>query len=134
MPLDQAEAKRLMDAMLGKNGAYVAPTTPMRAALTTTAPTAASPGTEVVNSGGSTYARQDISAATPASSTNGAITNSVSAVTYTNMPVATVVGVDVYDSNASPRRAMCGSLSAPKTTAAGDSLSFAIGALSLTMA
>lgn len=135
MPLDQAEASRLVQAMLGKV-AYVAPTTPMKNRLMTTNGSASSNGTEVVNSGGSTYASQDASAATPAGATNGVIANN-SAITYTNMPDTTanpVKGVELWDSAGSPRRACYGPLTANKTTALGDSLTFAAGALQFTMA
>lgn len=131
MPLDQAEATRLLDAMLGK-ATYSAPTTPMMSRLMSANGTASSNGTEVSNSGGSAYAAQNITTATPAGSTNGTITNNT-AITFTNMPAVTTVGVEVWSSG-TPRRAMYGSLTASKLTALGDSLTFAAGSLSLTVA
>jgi hypothetical protein len=97
----------------------------MLLALATTASTAAAAGTEVVP-GGNAYARTAITLATAAAS--GQVSNT-GAVTYTNMPAATVTAVDVYDSNGTPRRAWWGPLTASKTTVAGDTLSLAIGAL-----
>jgi hypothetical protein len=120
------EATRLLDASLGK-ATYTAPTGAMKLALMTANGSVSSAGTEVT---GGSYARVDLSAATPAGSTNGVIaTNAV--ITYTNMPAATTVGVEVYDSNGTPRRAWWGALTASKTTGAGDSLSFASGALTI---
>lgn len=126
--LAQAEAGRLTDASLGK-ATFVAPTTPMTLALTTTTGTASSAGTEVT---GGSYARQNLTTALPANSTNGTITTT-SAINFTNMPAATVTACEVFDSNGTPRRAWFGALTASKTTASGDTLSFAIGALTLAL-
>ena len=52
---------------------------------------------------------------------------------FTGMPACTVVGVNIYDSTGSPRRLAWGPLAANKTVDAGDTLSFAAGALTLTM-
>lgn len=120
-----AEADRLLNASL--NGtAYTAPTTPMKLALATTASTASAAGTEVT---GGSYARQTVAFTTSAGS---GVSNS-GAVTYTNMPAATTTHVDIYDSNGTPRRAWFGALTASKTTAAGDTLSFAVGAITVTL-
>jgi len=120
-----AEADRLTNAML--NGtAYTLPTTPMKLALATTASTAAAAGTEVT---GGSYARQTIAFTTSAGS---GVSNS-GAVTYTNMPATTVTHVDIYDSNGTPRRALFGALTASKTTASGDTLSFAVSAVSFVL-
>lgn len=120
-----AEADRLLNASL--NGtAYTAPTTPMKLALATTASTASAAGTEVT---GGSYARQTIAFTTSAGS---GVSNS-GAVTYTNMPAATTTHVDVYDSAGTPRRGWFGALTASKTTASGDTLSFAIGAVTVTL-
>lgn len=126
--LAQAEAARLCDASLGK-ATYTAPTTPMKLALTTTTGTASSAGTEVT---GGSYARQDLSTALPANSTNGSITSNA-AVSFTSMPAATVTACEVYDSAGTPRRAWFGALTASKTTSAGDTLTFASGAITLAL-
>lgn len=136
MPLDQTEATRLAEAMMGKTpaGATPAPTTPIMLRLMSTAsgsPT--TPGVEVVNSGNATYAPQDITAATPASATEGAFANNT-AITFTNMPEITTVGVEGWDSGGPPRRLFYGTLAVSKQTAEGDSLTFANGALRITMA
>lgn len=120
-----AEANRLLDASLGV-ATYTAPTGSMKLALATSASSASAAGTEVT---GGSYARQNI---TFGSATAGASANT-GAVNYTNMPAATVTHVDVYDSNGTPRRAWYGALSASKTTALGDTLSFAISAVTISL-
>ncbi len=130
--LDQAESKRLLDASLGLV-TYVAPTTPMKVGLYTVIGSAAATGTEVT---GGSYARQSLAAGLPASSTAGSpssITNSVAAITFANMPATTVVAVEFFDSNGTPRRHSYGGLAANKTTAAGDSLTFATSQLTATL-
>lgn len=49
---------------------------------------------------------------------------------YTAMPAGTTVGVELYDSSATTRK-WSFPLAASKTTSSGDTLSFAIGALSV---
>ncbi|MGX6605658.1 phage tail fiber protein [Micromonosporaceae bacterium Da 78-11] len=122
----QAEANRLLDASLG-TAAYTAPTGAMKLALATTTGTATTAGTEVA---GGSYARQTVAFT---AATAGATANS-GAVTYTSMPAATVTGVDIYDSNGTPRRCWFGALTTPKTTGAGDTLSIAVSALTIALA
>lgn len=123
--LDQAEAQRLQNAHLGL-AAYTAPTTPIMQRLYTVTGSAAATGTQVT---GGSYTPQSLTAAFPAGSTNGSITTT-GAVSYTGMPAATVTAVEWWDSNGTPRRAAWGALTASKTTGAGDTLTFAAGALS----
>lgn len=123
--LVQAEANRLLDASL-RGVAYTLPTTPMKNALLTATGSATAAGTEVT---GGSYARQTITMGTAAAA--GSVANTAS-VDVTNMPAATVTGVDVYDSNGAPRRAWWGPLGTNRTTVLGDTLSFAIGALVFT--
>ena len=119
----QAEANNMLNASLGK-ASYTATATPIRLRLMTAngSPTAA--GTEV--SGGS-YAAQDITAAIATAS--GGSTSNSGVITFTGMPAVTVVGVEIVDNNGV--RKWYGALTASKTTAAGDSISFAVGALTL---
>lgn len=131
MPLDQAEANRLLEASLGK-ATYTAPTTPMMVRLMSTNGTASANGTEVANAGGSAYAAQNITAATPTGGTNGSISNNT-AVTCTNMPAITTVGIEIWSSG-TPRRHMWGALTTAKTTALGDSLTFSAASLVLQIA
>lgn len=129
MPLDQAEATRVVNARWGKV-AYPAPTLPIMLRLVTSAqpgsPTAA--GTEVANAGGSAYAPQSATAAAGNNASAGAIATN-GAITFTNMPAATVTGIETWDSAGTPRRLAYGALAASKTTALGDSLTIAAGQL-----
>lgn len=119
--LDQAEASRLLRASLGIS-AYTAPTTPMMLRLMSTNGSASSNGTQVT---GGSYAAQSLSAAL-GTEANGSVATT-SAISYAGMPATTVVGVEVWDSAGTPRRAQWGALSASKTTGAGDTLTFASG-------
>lgn len=132
--LPQAEATRLVNAWMGK-AVYPATVTPVRLKLTTTVGTATAAGTEVVNSGGSTYAPQDLSAALGTTS-NGVLTNT-GTVNFTNVPTVGspgVQGIEVDDSAGTPVRKAFGALTSPKVTALGDSISFAPGALQFSKA
>lgn len=128
--LDQAEANRLANASL-KGVAYVAPTTPTRLALYTVAGTAAATGTELT-AGAGTYARQDLSTTALPTPTNGS-TTSTAAVSYTNMPAATIVAVEIWDSNGTPRRAWFATITS-KTTVLGDTITFASGSITASIA
>jgi hypothetical protein len=121
-----AEANRLLDASLG-TAAYTAPTGAMKLALETTTGTNAAAGTEVT---GGSYTRQTIafSAASAGSAANSG------SVSFTGMPAATVTGVEIYDSNGTPRRAWVGALTASKTVGAGDTLSFATSSVTVSLA
>lgn len=121
----QAEANRLLDASLG-TATYTAPTGSMKLALASTTGTNTTAGTEI--SGGS-YARATIafSAASAGSAANSAL------ITFSGMPAVTVTGVDIYDSAGTPRRAWWGALTASKTTASGDSLSFSASSITASL-
>lgn len=123
--LDQAEAQRLQNAHLGL-AAYTAPTTPIMQRLMSANGSASANGTQVT---GGSYTPQSLTAALPASSTNGTITNT-GTITYSGMPSTTTNGVEWWDSAGTPRRQAWGALTTPKTTGAGDSLSFAASSVS----
>ena len=134
--IDQTEALNQVAASLGK--AYTATTAPIRGRLTSTIPTAGAPGTELVNSGGSTYASADVSAALPAPASMAAlpITNTA-AITWSNLPAVGspgVQGIELWDSAGSPQRKWFGALSQAKVVALGDSLTISPGGLSVTTA
>lgn len=137
--LDQAEANRLLAAMLGQT-TYPATTLPVNGRLMTAMGSASANGTEVANSGGSTYSAQPFvpsgngGTPTPSQPTAGAINNSAGSITYANMPACTVVGIELWDSNSTPRRKMAGPLTASKTCALGDSLVFATSQLAASLA
>lgn len=121
--LKTAEAARLINSST-RGTAYVEPTTPTKAELTTTAPTATTNGTAVT---GGSYADQSFS--TVSSDTSTASIANTTAISYTGMPAATVVGANLKDSNGSPRYAWWGVFGTSITTLAGDTITFAIGAL-----
>jgi hypothetical protein len=132
--LPNAEATRLVDALTGK-ATYTATVTPLMGRLCSTVGTASTAGTELSNSGGSTYSAQSVTAVLGTTS-NGVITNT-GTLNYTNLPTVTTPGVqsiEFYDSAGTPVRKAFAALTAAKITALGDAISFAPGALSIAMA
>jgi len=130
--LTVTESNNLLAASSGQ-AAYPAVVSPVLVALVTVMGTATAAGTEVVNTGGSQYARQQITFAVP----SGGVIASSNALTYVNMPAATIVGVDEFDStpagSGGPVRRWFGALSTIKTVNAGDSFSVSIGSYSKSM-
>ena len=122
----QVEANNLLNGSLGTGTAFSAPTTPMKLALDTANGTATAAGTEVT---GGSYARQTI---TFSAASAGATSNSAQ-INFTSMPAATVTGVEVYDSAATPVRKWFGALTTSKTTSAGDTISFSVSSVSATL-
>lgn len=116
---------QLLDALVGTSSYSM--TTPAKLALMTANGNDSTPGTEVA---GGSYARQTIAfdAASGGSIANNAVIN------FTGMPAATVVGIEIYDSAGTPKRLAYGALTANKTTASGDTLQFAIGSITLSLA
>lgn len=96
------------------------PTASVYLALFTTATTDAGGGTEVT---GGSYAPQAITFSAAAS---GATSNTA-AVTFTNMPAATVTHAAIVDATTGWNMLFHGALTASKTTTAGQTLTFAIG-------
>ena len=127
--LDQTTANNLVDGSLG-TAAYVATTTPIRCRLMTANGSASANGTELATSGGYTAATGAPSVTFAAASAGSASSNA--AVTVTNMPATTVVGVELWDSAGTPKRKWWGALSASKTTNAGDTFTIASGSLTVT--
>lgn len=104
---------------------HVAPTTPMLLRLYSVIGSVSATGTE--DTGGS-YAAQNLTTAL-GTEANGTVTNT-SAVTYTSMPAITTVAAEIHDSTTTPgRRCAWGALTANKTTAAGDTLTFAASSI-----
>lgn len=117
------EVERLLNASFGVADYVVAVGSPgLR--LATTAGTDTTPGTLVT---GGSYAHQAM-AMSAAVAVSRNITNS-GTVAFTGMPVATVTHVEIYDAVAGTVRKAYGPLTASKTTAAGDTLSFAPGSV-----
>jgi hypothetical protein len=126
--LDTAEVNRYLEALVCKT-AYPTLSPPIKLDLCTAVGNDTAAGTKVAGGG---YAVQTIAAAGWNSAASRQITNN-SVVSYTNMPVATVTSVDATDSNGTPARKFYGTLAASRTTASGDTLSFAAGAIVLGM-
>lgn len=116
---------QLLDALVGTTAYTV--TTPIKLALVTANGSDSAAGTEVT---GGSYARQTI-AFDAASS--GEIENNA-AISFTGMPACTVVGIEFYDNAGSPKRLAYGALTASRTVTAGDTVQFAIGAITLSLA
>jgi len=115
---------KLIDHFLGTT-TYTKPAA-VYVGLFTVAPDDTGGGTEV--SGGS-YARQ--SAAFNASS-SGSTTNNAN-IDFTSMPSATTVAIGIFDASTSGNMLLHGTLTANKTTDAGDTLRIATGSLTISI-
>lgn len=126
MPLDQTRANQILDAVHG-NTTLVAVTTPMHSRLMTSNGTSTANGTEVATGGGYTSGTGAPTFTWAAASAGSSASNS--AITVSNYPRAeTVVGVEQWDSNATPKRQSFGALTASKTMNAGDTFTIASAA------
>lgn len=123
---DVAEA-RVLNWLTGNT--TVAPTMPLMLRLMTANGSDAAAGTEVTNSGGSAYTPQSVAVGAATGTTTA--TNTADVV-FANMPTATIVGVEIWDSAGSPVRWWWGPATAPKATNLGDPLKVLAGALVLT--
>lgn len=125
--MDQATANKVLTLLFTGTGGP-APTAPMHCRLMTANGSDTANGTELATSGGYT-AGTGAPTFTVAAASAGSIASN-SAVTVTNMPATTIVGVEVWESNATtPFRIMWGALTASKTTNSGDTFSIASGSL-----
>ena len=115
---------QLLDALVGTSSYSV--TTPIKLALVTANGSDSAAGTEVT---GGSYARQTI--AFDAAS-GGSIDNNA-AISFTDMPSCTVVGIEIYDSAGSAKRLAYGALTASRTVTSGDTVQFASGAITLSL-
>lgn len=129
--LPDAVENILLDLLL-RGGATtgLGTTTTVRARLMTANGTDSAAGTELGTSGGYTATGQTITFGSAAS--GGSISNTV-ACTWTNMPAATITGLEIW-STGTPARLWYGALSASKTVASGDTFEFAIGSVTCTIA
>ena len=116
---------QLLDALVGTSTYSITGATKLR--LMTANGNDASAGTEVI---GGSYVAQTIGFDAAAGSS---ISNNAS-ISFTNMPAATVVGIEIYDSASSPKRLAYGPLTASRTVTAGDTVQFASGAITLSLA
>jgi hypothetical protein len=131
--LDLAHAANLVDGSLG-SAAFTATTGPLRCRLMTANGSGTAAGTELAASGGYTSGAAAPTVTFGAASTSTGQAVNSTAVTVTNMPAATVVGVELWDSAGTPRRKWFGALAASKTVASGDTFTIAVGALTATLA
>lgn len=95
------EANALLAASVAGT-TYPAVVKPVNLALitTTTPSTATAAGSEVANTGGSTYLRADTTTSTVwGSPSGGSITNSALASSFTNMPACTIGGIELWDTS-----------------------------------
>jgi hypothetical protein len=126
--LDQVNSNNLLNATTGE-ASFTAITTPLHCRLMTANGSATANGTELTSGGGYTSGT-GAPTLTFAAAAGGSAANN-SAVTVTNMPAATIVGIELWESSGSPRRMWWGPLTASKTTNSGDTFSIASGALTL---
>lgn len=122
--LTNTAENRCLDYIMGL--APAAPTTPLKVALVTVNGSDTTAGTEVA---GGSYARKNLSVA---AAVNGATSNSTD-LSWTGMPAATVVGVEVWD-NTGATRLWYGALAANRTMLAGDELKILATQLSFALA
>jgi hypothetical protein len=127
--IDLAHANNVLDASLG-TAALTATVTPLKLALMTAAGTNTTPGTEVTGGG---YAAQTATFASAAASAGASSTTNSATITFTNMPAATVTSLELKDSSGTPKRKWLGNLTASKPVGAGDTLTFASGAVAVSM-
>ncbi len=126
--LVQVEANNMLAASLGIT-AYSAAATPMKLALDSAVGSNIAAGTEI--SGGS-YVRASMAGAFGAVSA-GSVTNSAGAISFTSMPAVTVTSCEIFDSTGTPVRKWFGTLTASKTTNAGDTLTFATSSITVSI-
>lgn len=93
-------------------------------ALTTTAPTATVPGTEVT---GGSYARQNL--ASVLTTESGGVVTSSGTVTFSSMPAGTVVGWQIMDASSGGNVLYYGSFDLPITLTGGSSFPISAGDL-----
>lgn len=126
--LDLTHGANLVDGSLG-TAAFVATTGPLRCRFMTANGSGTANGTELSTSGGYTSGTGAPSLTFASANTSTATAASNSAVNVTNMPAATIVGVELWDSAGTPKRKWWGALAASKTTNSGDTFSIASGSL-----
>jgi hypothetical protein len=131
MALTQARANQILDAV-HTVATLTASVAPIHTRLMTAVGTNTTNGTELATSGGYTSG-----VGAPSTTWGSAATGTsaiTAAVTVTNMPATTINGIEEWDSAGTPVRQELGSLTTPRTTASGDTLSFAIGAITSALA
>lgn len=118
-----ATANAIIDDQFG-TAVRTAPTTPMKLSLETVAGTAAAAGTEATG-----YTRPTIAFA----AASGQATSNSGALSVAFTASNTVVAVAVFDSAGTPVRKAFGPLTTSRSVVNGDTLSFAIGAVTFNL-
>lgn len=126
MTFDAARARAALDAAHALSAMTVA-STPVHVRLMTANGTATTAGTELATGGGYTASNTGSPSVTFGSATSPSTSANSGSVSITNMPAATIVGVEITDNGGA--RQELGSLASSKTTASGDTLSFAVAAI-----
>jgi len=126
MPLDATYANMIINARLG-TASFVPPVTPVLCRLMVVNGNATTLGTELATGGGYTSGTGAPAVTFASASSQSAANNT--AVTITNMPACTVVGVEMWDSSGSPRRLEWVALTASKTCNSGDTFELTTGEL-----
>lgn len=126
--LDQVLENSILDASLDASGASVRLATgPIKCRLMTANGSSTSNGTQLGASGG--YSSGGATVTFSAATAGVKATNAV--YTITNMPAATITGVELWDSAGTPLRKWWGALTVAQTTNSGDTFSIASGALTV---
>lgn len=133
MALDQSFANSMLTMMHG-GAAVTALTGGTKLAINTAVGSATAAGTEVATGGGYTAGTGGrVVLAWGAAAAQSQAINAIASIT--NYPrVETVTSIDIFEGGGTFRRIEWGNLAAPKTMAAGDTLSFAIGAITSNLA
>ena len=121
--------KKVLDYVL-RNTADWAPTA-VYTALHTADPVDAGSGAEV-SAGGYTYARQ--ATAFDACHATTGVTQNTDVETWTNLPACTVTHIGIWDAVSSGNLLFHTAVTASKTVANGDTISIAVGAITITLA
>jgi hypothetical protein len=124
-------AENLVLEFLFSSRTATRPTLPLKLKLMTANGSDASAGTELGTSGGYTAGGATVVFGTAAS---GGSISTTADVSWTNMPAATIVGVEIWDTAGTPVRIAYGALSASKTTNSGDTFTITTGSLTITVA
>lgn len=138
MALDQTLANSILSYMHG-GGAPITLTANNRVKLLTAIGNATTPGTEVATGGGYTELAAGTTGGLAIGSWAAAASSSQATsavVSCTNYPRSeTVNAIEIYDNNVTtPVRIEYGALTTPRAMSAGDTLSFASGAISSALA
>ena len=133
MALDQTRANEILTFMHG-GASPTALTTPMHVRLLTAIGSATANGTEVATGGGYTSGTGAPTVTYGAAASGSQASNAI--VSVTNYPRAeSVAAIEIWDSTGTPKRVEFGAITGgAKVMAAGDTLSFASGAITSALA